>query len=68
MTPTAHGRRRLEERLAVRFPRLFDSFLRATWTLPRSRLRRALIHRLVRLGWEAFNREDLEVAFLPYHP
>ena len=68
MTTAAHGRRRLEERLAVRYPRLFDSFLRATWRLPRSRLRRALIHRLVRIGWEAFNREDLEVAFLPYHP
>jgi ketosteroid isomerase-like protein len=68
MTPAAHGRRRLEERLALRFPRLFNSFFRALWQLPKSRLRRALIRRLVRIGWEAFNRGDLEVAFLPYDP
>jgi ketosteroid isomerase-like protein len=68
MTPTAHGRRRPEERLALRLPRLYDSASRAIWRLPKSsRLRRALIHRLVRTSWEAFNRGDLEAAFLPYH-
>jgi ketosteroid isomerase-like protein len=68
MTPTAHGRRRPEERLALRFPRLYNSVSRAIWGLPKSRLRRALIRRLVRTSWEAFNRGDLEAAFLPYHP
>jgi ketosteroid isomerase-like protein len=68
MTTTAHGRRRLEERLALRFPRLFDLIARAIWRLPPSRLRRALVRRVVRTSWEAFNRGDLEVAFLAYHP
>ena len=68
MTPTAHERRRLEERLALRFPRIYDSISRLIWRLPKSRLRRALIRRLVRTSWEAFNRGDLEAAFLPYHP
>ena len=68
MTTTVHSRRRLEERVALRFPQLFDLFARAIWRLPKSRLRRALVRRLVRTAWEAFNRGDLEVAFLPYHP
>jgi ketosteroid isomerase-like protein len=68
MTPTAHGRRRPEERLALRFPRLYSSVARAIWRLPKSRLRRALIRRVVRTSWEAFNRGDLEAAFLLYHP
>ena len=68
MTPTEHGRRRLQEHLALRFPRLFDTFARAIWQLPKSRLRRALIRRWVRTSWEAFNRGDLEAAFLLYHP
>ncbi len=68
MAPTAHPRRRFEERLALRFPRLFALFARAVWRLPKSSLRRALVRRLVRTAWEAFNRGDLEVTFLPYHP
>ena len=68
MTTTAHPRRRLEERIALRFPRLFDFFARAIWRLPKSRLRRALVRRSMRVAWEAFNRGDLEVTFLPYHP
>jgi ketosteroid isomerase-like protein len=69
MTPTAHERRRLEERLALRFPRLYDSVSRAIWRLSeKSRLRRALIRRVARTSWDAFNRGDLEAAFLLYHP
>jgi ketosteroid isomerase-like protein len=68
MTRTVHDRRRLEERLALRFPRLRDFVARAIWRLPNSRLRRALITRIVRTGWEAFNRGDLDAAFLVYHP
>jgi ketosteroid isomerase-like protein len=68
MTPTAHGRRRLLERAGLRFRRLFNFFAKATWQLPKSRLRRALIRRWVRTSWEAFNRGDLEATFLLYHP
>jgi ketosteroid isomerase-like protein len=68
MTTTAHGRRRLEERLALRFPHLLDFVAGAIGRLPNSRLRRALFRRVVQTGWEAFNRRDLEAAFLLYHP
>jgi ketosteroid isomerase-like protein len=67
MATTIHSRRRLEERLALRFPRLLDFFARTIWQLPKSRLRRALIRRWVRTSWEAFNRGDLEATFLLYH-
>ena len=68
MTTTVHSRRRLEERLALRFPRLLDFFAKAIWRLPKWRLRRALVRRSVRTGWEAFNRGDLDATFMLYHP
>ena len=67
---TLKGRstRGLEERLALRFPRVTGFIARATWRLPqRSRLRRALIRRMVALGWEAMNRVDLEFGLALYH-
>jgi ketosteroid isomerase-like protein len=67
MTTTAHSRRRLEERLALRFPGVRDFLARAIWYLP-PRLRRALVRRALRTSWEAFNRGDLDVAFMLYHP
>jgi ketosteroid isomerase-like protein len=68
MTLEAQPHRRLEERLALRFPRLRAFLGRAVWRLPNSRLRRALVRRVVKLGWEAFNRGDLDVTFALYHP
>src|SRR2546425_2810202 len=64
----AASRRRLEERLGLRFPRALALLSRAVSRLrPRSRLRRATVHRLVRLGFEAINRGDFEAAFALYH-
>jgi ketosteroid isomerase-like protein len=61
--------RRLEERIAVRFPNLAVAINRAVTRLPvRSRMRRLLLSRSVRLGIEATNRGDYEVAFLAFHP
>jgi hypothetical protein len=67
MTLSQRGRRTLEERLAMRFPRLRQMAVRAVWSLPaRSRFRRAFLHRSVRLCIEAANRGDHEVAFAPF--
>ena len=61
--------RRLEERIAVRFPNLAVAVNRAWFRLPaRSRVRRLLMSRVVRRGIEASNRGDYEVAFLSFHP
>jgi ketosteroid isomerase-like protein len=67
LTTTVHPRRRLEERLGLRFPRLLDFIARAIWRLPPWRLRRALVRRFVRAAWEAFNRRDLDACFMLYH-
>ena len=67
MEPTAHPRRRLVERLALRFPRLVGPVAALLWRLP-TRLRRAIATSYIRTGWEAFNRGDLDAAFLLYHP
>ena len=66
---THSTRRRLEERLGLRFPRLIALLGRAVWRLnPQSRLRNALIRRFVRLAFEGNNRGDHEVALLLFHP
>jgi ketosteroid isomerase-like protein len=62
-----HSRRRLVERLIVRFPGLVGPIAALVWRLP-SRPRRAIAHRFIRIGWEAFNREDLDAVFLLYEP
>jgi ketosteroid isomerase-like protein len=65
----AHTRRRLEERLGLRFPRALALLVRSVLRLrPRSRLRQELIRRGVQLGFEAVNRGDYEAAFMLYHP
>jgi ketosteroid isomerase-like protein len=66
------SRRSLEDHL-VRFPRVFEFMARAIWRLylalpPRSRLRQAIIRRLVRRGYQAFNRGDLEAGFMRFDP
>jgi ketosteroid isomerase-like protein len=61
--------RRLEERIAVRFPNLAVAVNRAWFRLPaRWRVRRLLMSRVARRGIEASNRGDYEVAYLPFHP
>ena len=61
--------RTLDQRLAVRFPRLsavsFGLFDRLP---PRSRVRQALLWRSVRLAIEAYNRRDLAAASAGFHP
>ena len=61
--------RRVEERIALRFPglaaRLQDGFARLR---PGSRLRRRIVGRAVRLGIDASNRGDYEAAFALYDP
>jgi ketosteroid isomerase-like protein len=65
----AQSRRRMEERLGLRFPRALAFLARAFWRLPpRSRLRQAIIRRAVRLGTEATNRGDYEATFTLFHP
>jgi ketosteroid isomerase-like protein len=63
------SRRRLEERLALRFPRAVTLLTRSVLRFPpRSRLRRAVLKRAVVTGWEAMNRVDLEAGLALYHP
>jgi ketosteroid isomerase-like protein len=63
------SRRTLDQRLALRFPRLAAANGRLIAKLPpRSRIRQAVIWRVVRLGMEAFNRRDLDAAVGPGSP
>ena len=63
------ARRRLEERLALRYPGASAFLVRAVTRLPpHSRLRRAAIRRAAKLGFEALNRDDVEAALALYHP
>jgi ketosteroid isomerase-like protein len=62
-------RRSLEERFALRFPRVLALgawlFMRLP---PQSRLRRVVVGRAARRTFEASNRRDYAVAFALYHP
>jgi ketosteroid isomerase-like protein len=63
------SRRRLEERVGLRFPRVMAFLDGLLWRLPpRSRLRQAVLRRLIQLGHEALNRGDFEAAFARYDP
>ena len=65
----AHPHRRLEERLALRFPRALILLVRAVLRLPpRSRLRQVYLRRAVQLAFAALNRDDIEAAVATYHP
>ena len=67
LTVAPHPRRRLEERLGLRFPGVLTLLNRLVWRLPpRSRLREAVLRRAVQLGLEASNRGDFEAAFALY--
>jgi ketosteroid isomerase-like protein len=57
----------------VRFPHATAFFAGAIWRLylllpPRSRLRQAIIRRMVESGFEALNRRDFEATFAGFHP
>ena len=67
--------RTLDERLALRFPRLAYTYARMIGRLaPTSRVRQAVLWRAARLGMEAWNRRDLaafQLGRLPgweFHP
>ena len=61
------SRRTLDQRLALRFPQLSREVRRWGGRLPAgSRVRQAFIVRAVRLGYEAFNRRDLEATLINY--
>jgi ketosteroid isomerase-like protein len=65
----AKSHRGLEERLALRFPRLLAVVNRAVLRLPqRSRLRQATIGHFVRLAVESVNRGDYEATFALHDP
>ena len=59
--------RRLEERIAVRFPRAGRFLAGLVWRLrPKSRLRKAILRRAAVDVLEAVNRGDFEAAFVLY--
>jgi ketosteroid isomerase-like protein len=62
--------RPLDQRLALRFPRLSNAYGRFILDRlpPTSRLRQAAVWRSSRLGMEAFNRRDLDAAVSYGHP
>jgi ketosteroid isomerase-like protein len=61
--------RTLDQRLALRFPRLAAASRRLFGRLPpNSRIRQALVSRAIRLNAEAFNRRDFKALMLSYHP
>jgi hypothetical protein len=61
--------RTLDQRLFVRFPRLASALFRlGAKRPPSSRLRRTGLARAAEIGAEAYNRRDLDVVVLAYHP
>ena len=65
----ARSRRTLDQRVSLRFPRLADASFRLIGRLPpSSRLRQAAVWRSLRLSLEAYNRRDLEVVAIGFHP
>jgi hypothetical protein len=66
-TVSSSTRRGLQDRLSLRFPGVRTLRTRLLWRLPpRSRLRQAALHRGFRLGFEALNRGDFEMAYTAY--
>jgi ketosteroid isomerase-like protein len=65
----ARSSRTLDQRLALRFPRLTAATTRVIGRLPpTSRLRQAALWRAMRLAMEAYNRGDLHAVAIGYHP
>ena len=62
-------RRTLDERLYVRFPTLLPRLVSTVMRLPTgSRPRRTFLSRLIRRGWAASNRGDLDLSLCGYDP
>jgi ketosteroid isomerase-like protein len=61
--------RTLEQRLALRFPRLAAAYARLVVgrLSPSSRFRQAIVRRAGRFALEAFNRRDLDAFLVAYH-
>ena len=67
--PTSGDRRKIDEAIVVRFPGLARAIGSAVSRLPpSSRLRRALIKRVVTRGCDAANRRDLEAMLVLFDP
>jgi hypothetical protein len=66
---TARKRRKLDEAIFVRFPGLARA-IGSAWSRPppTSRLRRALVKRVVANGCDAANRGDLEAMLVLFDP
>jgi ketosteroid isomerase-like protein len=61
--------RTLDQRIAIRFPRLSAASYRLVTRMPpTSRVRQALLWRTVRLAIEAYNRRDLDAVAIAFHP
>ena len=61
--------RTLDQRLAIRFPRLNRAGLRLVTALPpASGVRQRAVWRAVRMVIEAYNRRDLEAVSVAFHP
>jgi ketosteroid isomerase-like protein len=66
---THSASRTRDERLMLRFPRLFRAVGRLTLRLPaRSRLRQTLISRSILQALDAVNRRDFDAVLPKYHP
>jgi ketosteroid isomerase-like protein len=62
-------RRSLDERLFVRWPRVWPALAGTLFLLPpRSRLRRALLRRATLSGWSAWSRWDFDLMLVRYAP
>jgi ketosteroid isomerase-like protein len=69
LTVRPSSQRTLDQRIAIRFPRLGAANARLFARLPpRSRIRQALLGRAVRLAIEAYNRRDLLAVSASFHP
>jgi ketosteroid isomerase-like protein len=68
-TASSRNRRKIDEAIFVRFPGLARA-IGAAWSRlpPSSRLRRALIKRVVTQGCDAANRRDLEAMLILFDP
>jgi ketosteroid isomerase-like protein len=61
--------RPLDQRIAMRFPRLTAAYARLIGRLPpTSPIRKAVLSRTVQLNVDAFNRRDFAALLLSYHP
>jgi ketosteroid isomerase-like protein len=69
LAPETSQHRTLDARILARFPALVPPVLAAWARLPRhSRLRQAMLVRLVRQGYATANRRDFEVTVRAYDP